>query len=385
MSVATVGTTLDSRVVELRTQDGKRLEGLLVWKAGGTPRTGLLSMHPSAHGLLHYELEPMAAAGFAAMRLKSRFAGDDANLIVEEIVLDLAAGVKFLKDWGCQKVVFYAHSGGGQISALYQSQAERPSITATPAGDPPDLTRAELMPADGMVVVNAHVGRNLNFTAALDPSVVDENDPLATDPSLDMYNPANYTLVGRTVEEGGVRYSPEFLERYRKAQVERNERITRWCRAKLAELERYAHPVVRDLPFLVYRTKANPEYLDLSLNPAERGTDTIWGEPFAINWNPTFSHQGRVSSLRSWLSHHSYSACQTDTLTHIARCTVPTLIMQGTGDSLLPQAKQLYEACGAADKTLVYIKGGTHWFRNQPQQFQEAMGTTASWLRERGF
>jgi pimeloyl-ACP methyl ester carboxylesterase len=385
MSTA-VSVDLASEVVELRTQDGKKLEGYVVWRAGTRPRTGLLNMHPTAHVLQHYELEPMARAGFAAMRLKTRFAGDDTTVIMEEIVLDVAAGVKFLKEWGCEKVVFFGHSGAGQVSSLYQSQAENPTITATPAGDPPDLTKADLPPGDGLLIVNAHVGRNLNQTQALDPSVVDEHDPIAVDPALDMFDPRNYELVGPTLNEGGVRYSPEFLARYRQAQMDRSERITRWCRAKLAELERINHPVVRDIPFIFYRTKANPEYLDLSLNPAEKGVGTMWGEPYVINYDATKASQGRMSTLRSWLSHFSFSASQATTLEHIARCSVPTLVIQGTADALYPQAQQIFEASAAQDKSLVYIKGGTHYFPiSEREPFDQAMNSIATWLQERGF
>ena len=40
-------------------------------------------------------------------------------------------------------------SGGGSLSLFYQAQAERPSITHTPAGDPYDLTDARLQKVDG--------------------------------------------------------------------------------------------------------------------------------------------------------------------------------------------------------------------------------------------
>ena len=49
---------------------------------------------------------------------------------------------------------------GAALSLFYQSQAESPSVVATPAGEPPDLTAAELIPADGMLLLAAHIGRS---------------------------------------------------------------------------------------------------------------------------------------------------------------------------------------------------------------------------------
>src|SRR5207253_1804299 len=103
--------------------------------------------------------------------------GDDGPLIFENILLDIAAAINWLKGEGFQHVVLEGNSGGGPMMALYQSQAENPVITATPAGDPPDLTKADLPPADALIVSNPTPGRHIVQTRALDPSVVNENDP----------------------------------------------------------------------------------------------------------------------------------------------------------------------------------------------------------------
>ena len=61
----------------------------------------------------------------------------------------------------------------------------------------------------------AHLGRPEVLTDWFDPSITDEADPASVDSSLNMYDPAN-----------GPPYSPEFVKRYRAAQVARNHRIT---------------------------------------------------------------------------------------------------------------------------------------------------------------
>jgi hypothetical protein len=76
---------------------------------------------------------------------------------------------------GYGRVLLVGNSGGGSLAALYQSQAESPTITSTPAGDPIDLTEAALTPADSLSLAMAHPGRARVFTDCLDASIRDEH------------------------------------------------------------------------------------------------------------------------------------------------------------------------------------------------------------------
>lgn len=367
------GAELESQLVSLSTQDDARVLGTLVWRGEKQPTTGILSMHPAGHGFRHFSIEGLGEVGYAAMRLRSRFAGDDSALIMEQIMLDIAAGVTFLREWGCKKVVLFGHSGGGPLMAFYQSQVESPMVSATPAGDPPDLIKAILPPADAIITSGAHLGRHRSLAARIDPAVIDENDPFATDPDLDMYDPKN-----------GPPYSQEFLARYRKAQLARVDKITDWVQKKLAEVKKLNHPVTRDLPFLVWRTEADPLYLDLSIEPNlrtqgnNRGDDT-----FALNYAP--KGQGRFTALRSWLSQWSYSTSNADTLRHIARVSVPLLITHGTADrSPMSNARKIYEAATTKDKTLYWAEGANHYYRGQKEILLKTCQTIKEWLQARG-
>jgi pimeloyl-ACP methyl ester carboxylesterase len=367
------GTELESEVVGLKTQDGARVMGTLVWRGERKPTTGVLSMHPASHGFRHFSLEGLGEVGLAALRLRSRFAGDDSTLIMEEVMLDIAAGIKFLRDWGCKKVVLFGHSGGGPLMAFYQSQAESPTVVSTPAGDPPDLTKADLPAADAIITSGAHLGRHHSLSERIDPSVVDENDPFAAHAELDMYNPKN-----------GPPYTGEFLSRYRKAQMARIEKITAGARKKLEEIRKRNHPVTHDLPFIVWRTEADPLYLDLSIEPNlrspgnNRGDDTL-----ALNYAP--KAQGRFSSLRSWLSQWGFSTSNADTLRHIARISVPLLITQGTADrSPMSRAKRIFEAAGTKDKSIYWAEGANHYYRGQKEILLKTCLAVAEWLQARG-
>lgn len=371
---------LKQEIVTIRTQDGHALDGLVVWDGENWPKGATISMHPDSIGLNHFELEPLARSGFAALRLKSRFAGNNVNMIMEEIMLDIAAGVGFLREQGCQKVALFGHSGGGPLMSFYQSQAENPTITSTPAGDPPDFTQASLPRADAIVITNSHLGRHLEFTSRIDPSATDESDPLSVDPSLDMYNPANYE-----VREGGVVYSPDFLERYRKAQKARCDRITDWARAKLQEIKERRHQGIHDLPFTLYRTMANPRFLDRVNFKSGMRIGTLWGDPYALNYRVHRAREGPFVTLKSWLSHLYYGTSNAETLRHIARVNVPLLVVGGTADYGGDIAEAVYQAATTSDKQLKYVQGATHWFESDPQHLAQAMKIISDWLAERGF
>ena len=45
-----------------------------------------------------------------------------------------------------------------------------------------------MIPADGLIYISTHKGEGMIMNEIIDPSVVDENQPHLTDPSLDMYD-----------------------------------------------------------------------------------------------------------------------------------------------------------------------------------------------------
>src|SRR5699024_4662193 len=165
-------------------------------------------------------------AGHHVIYCNSRYRGVDSALIMEKVVQDLGACVRDARErWGYTNVPLPGWSGGGSLSLYYQQQAQEPTITHTPAGDPFDLAALELQPADGVMLLAAHVSRHGTLTEWMDASVVDENDPDERDPELDLYNPDNPNQPP---------YTEEFLVRYRQAQVARNRRITAWVKKTLA-------------------------------------------------------------------------------------------------------------------------------------------------------
>jgi pimeloyl-ACP methyl ester carboxylesterase len=342
-------------------------------RPAGPTRTVLVVTHPSSNFLGHYILPEIARLGFAAVGLNTRYIANDSALIVENCVLDVAAGIAHLRDMGFENVVLVGNSGGGGLAALYQAEAESARITSTPAGDPPDLTAYDLPRADALVTLMAHPGRASVYTEWLDPAIVDENDPFRRDPELDLFADHNTPP-----------YSADFVALYRAAQRERNHRITAWVRERLAEIDKLSHGRVEDLPFVVHGTCADPRFLDLGLDPSDRDAGTLWGDPYSANLMP--ATLGHLTSLRSWLSQWSLLDSNADGPRHLARLRAPVMVVYGTGDtsSFPSHARALYDAVGHDDKELAAIEGANHYYLGQPDLLHEAAVRIVEWIRRHG-
>jgi len=325
-------------------------------------------IHPSSNFLGHYLLGPLQKRGRALLALNTRFAGNDTALVMERCIQDLGAGVAFLRSQGYRRVILIGNSGGGSLAAFYQAEAERLTVTTTPDGRPIALMPEDLPPVDGLAMVAAHPGRAQVLTDWLDPAVYDEIDMFATDPSLDMFDPRN-----------GPPYDRQWLERYRAAQVARNERVTDWALAQLRFLEANPDPEMpKDAPFLVYRTSADPRFLDLTIDPSDRTTGTTRGSAKATNYSATGT--GRTCSLRSWLSQWSLRLSRADGPKCLARTSVPVLAVMHSADTVVfPAQVGLWAKAAGSRCTSRVLKGATHHMHGQPQLVDELADLLADW------
>ncbi|MFC6086906.1 alpha/beta hydrolase [Sphaerisporangium aureirubrum] len=358
-----------------------RLSGKIwatLWKDDRRPPgTAVLIVHPASNFIGHYALEELASRGVAAAGLATRYVGNDSALIMENCVLDVGAAIRRLRELGYEKIVLVGNSGGGGLAALYQAQAENPTITHTPAGDPVDLTTADLIPADQIVMAMAHPGRAVVYTEGLDPAIVDEHRPFDRDPGLDMFDPAN-----------GPAYAPEFVSRYRQAQLDRNRRISDWAfqqiealRARTRRSPSGGQEVPDDLPFVVHGTAADPRFLDLSLDPSDRAVGTLWGSPWVANFQP--ASLGHLTSLRSWLSQWSHEHSRANAYRRLPGVKAPVLVVSGSADcaAFPSHARGMYDAVGHDRRELVEIKGADHYFQGRPDLAAAMCDHIVEWAR----
>jgi hypothetical protein len=210
----------------------------LYWtpKKNPKPKTGIVVMHPRADFTHHYIIPRLVDAGVACLGANSRNPNNDVTTIHEEIILDVASAVSFLKRRGIQNVVLVGNSGGGALNGFYQSQARKPKgerVAKTPGGRRTHLNDA-MNPADGMIYISTHRGEGMIMNEIIDPSVVDETQPHLTDPSLDMYDERNGFRTPSKIDGSDAawsRYDEAFLKRHRAAQIERVKRIDAIARA----------------------------------------------------------------------------------------------------------------------------------------------------------
>lgn len=243
------------------------LESYLLKPKDNPSETVLVFMHPIGGGAYLPMINALARAGHHVIYCNSRFRGTDSALLMEKVVEDLGECIKDAKKrLGYSKVVLAGWSGGGSLSVFYQQQAQNPTITSSPTGDGPDLTKLDLPAADGIMLLAAHISRHGTLTEWLDASILDESDPTKRDPELDLYNADNPNQPP---------YSQEFLDRYRRAQIDRNRRITAWVKDKLAELKAAGRPD-DEFGFVVHGTMADPRWLDPTVDPNERAPGTCY-------------------------------------------------------------------------------------------------------------
>ena len=154
------------------------LESYLLKPKAKPSDTVLVFMHPIGGGAYLPMINGLARGGHHVIYCNSRFRGTDSALLMEKVVEDLGECIKDAKNrLGYYKVVLAGWSGGGSLSVFYQQQAQHPTVTSSPSGDGPDLTKLGLIPADGIMLLAAHVSRHGTMTEWLDASILDESDP----------------------------------------------------------------------------------------------------------------------------------------------------------------------------------------------------------------
>lgn len=353
------------------------VECMRIRPATGESKTVILFSHPIGGGAFLPLVTALAHGGRHVVYCHPRYRGNDTALILEKCLLDLGACVADLKKrFGYEKVVLGGWSGGGSLSLFYQDQAEHPTITHTPAGDAVDVAGARLVPADGVLLLAAHISRSVTMTEWLDPSILDEDAPFTRDVGLNIYDPA---CPDRPP------YSDAFVERFRAAQVARNRRITARVKATLAALKASGDPDA-ERPFVVYGTMCDVRWTDPTQDPSDRRPGTCYlGEPRIANDGPV--GLGRFTTLRSWLSQWSYDESRANGLLNAARISCPVLVVNNRADlACTPShAQRLFDAVASADKELVQIDGADHYYIERPDLLPTAVATVGGWLDRHGF
>ena len=371
------GVEIPRESVRIVSPDGGLVRGLL-WTppAGKKWRTAVILTHPRGDFSVHYACPLLAAAGYAVLGFATRYINNDTDCLHESCIVDVKAAYDEMKRRGAEAVVLLGNSGGGSLMALAQ---------------------AELGIGDGWVGLAAHPGEGVFMNQVIDPSVADERDPFSRIPELDMYNPDN----GWRPWPEPCSYDPAWLERYRAAQVQRVARIDAVAKESIADavdagrrlrnIDKDSDPATwRDLRartvfskyLVIYRTLADPAYLDLSIDPDDRPMGSLFAFPDPLDANYGRGGLARTMTARGWLSTWSGLSSHAKLADTMPRVKVPTLLVHPTADTEIRiwQAKEIVAASGASDQTYIEMKGAPHYLEGHRP---EAMARVADWLQRR--
>jgi len=370
------GVDIPRESIRLVSPDGALVRGVLWTPPGGKPwKTAVILSHPRGDFSVHYACPLLAAAGYAVLGFGTRYQNNDTDCLHESCIVDVRTAHDEMIRRGAEAVVLLGNSGGGSLMAMAQAQ---------------------LGIGDGWVGMAAHPGEGVFMLQVIDPSVADEADPFSTVPELDMYHPDN---GWRPWPEPCV-YDRDWLANYRAAQIARVARIDAIAKASIAESvdagnrlravdrgdtvawREQRRRAVFTKYLTIYRTLADPAYLDLSIDPDERPMGSLFAFPDPFDANYGRGGLARTMTARGWLSTWSglsSHAKLADTMPHVK---VPTILLHPTADTEIRvwQAPEIVDAAGADDVTYVEMKGAPHYLEGHRQ---EALATVAEWLRTR--
>ena len=347
---------------------GHPCQGIYWTEAGKRPKVAVIATHYNVDFSEHYIAPYFARRGMGFLGWNTRYRGFEDGFLLEHALIDIAVGVRWLREEaGVETVVLLGNSGGGSLMGAYQGEATRPTLAAETTGAARDVLAA-LPRGDLYISLNAHQGRPEVLTDWMDASVLDESDPVPTDPALDPFNPDN-----------GPPFSDAFIARYRAAQRARNQRITDWCKAELARLAEHGIP---DRIFPLFRLWADLRMIDPAIDPSDRPANLCYrGEPRIANRMPSI---GRANYCRSWLSMWSLETSKCVGRPHLEKFDVPALVVLGTADTgVFPSdARAIHGFIGSRDKRLEFVPGA-HYFENDVRHREDVADLMTEWIRAR--
>ncbi len=350
----------------------------------------------------------------------------DPNGSMDAKILDIKRVVEFMRSYpGIEKVVLLGHSGGATLMTAYQCAAENgPQVFQ---GDEKLIKCSitePLSPADALMALDANWGNGAMTLTSVDPAVVQDGNDIKLDPELDIFSPAN------GFDPEGANYSDAFIDKYCKAQAERNNKIVKYALERLHALEAGKSFFVDDEPLVIPGAalfgpcnKLFPQ--DLRLLSRTKGKyDLLHGDGTVTNGiirsvrRPMFTKTMTTSifstlrtTVRNFLRENAVIAlpnyriredgiegidwtrgynCPTSCIKGVS---VPLLCMGMTAGYEFLASELLYENATTKDKTVAFVSGANHVFQTCteceafPGQFGDTQKTLCDyvdrWLAEK--
>ncbi len=140
----------------------------------------------------------------------------------------------------------------------------------------------------------------------------------------------------------------------------------------------------------IYRTMANLHYVDRHLDPSPRDYGSILSpRPDLMNWK--LMGFGRYATPHAWLSTWSGLSSHANQMADLPKIEAPTLFINaGKDQEIFPltDARPMFEAVAARDKTFIEFPGAQHYFnppfgRKDAPDVEKVMDAVVPWILER--
>jgi hypothetical protein len=378
-----------------------------------TARVAVVNMHEDGNRLADIACTELVKRGFYVLCMNGRSDNNEALDFWNDLPLDVATGVKYLKETvKASKILLYGGSGGAPLMTFYQNVAQNgPSVCQganklIPCGN----ELAGLPPADGIVLRDGHPGTAVNTLRSIDPSVQRDDRPERIISSLDPFSPKNGFNPS-----GSSRYSDEFKERYFKGQAARMNRLVDGALTKLRSMEAGKYYYKDDDAYVLHRSEVGRlAELDLSVHPGTvkphkllKNDGTIVTEIIKSVRVPNTDNAERAKSfqagskfltVKSFLGTRAirakdsmddidYCSNNNSTPCHLRQITVPILILGMGGHYFLRDNEIHYEVSASSDKEYVVIEGASHGIRpckvceKTPGQYSNTVKNTFDYMQ----
>ena len=327
---------------------------------------------------------------------------------LDQKMLDIKHAVQCLKAVpGVEKVVLMGHSGGATLMSAYQSAAEKG--VSLYQGDNmliKNELKEELIPADGMLIMDSNWGNGAMTLFSIDPAVIEDDNGMKLDPELDQFNPKN------GYDPQGCEYSEAFLKKFFEAQKERNNAVIKKALDRLTLVKQGKGRFQDDEPFVCAATnqmkpmnKLINQDISIFNHTKEAHTLLHWDGSRTTEIirtlrkpeggdNPTHRvWSASITTLRSYLTNRAVYAgegyrmnadgavnvlwddaysCTSGNVKHI---DAPMLIMGMTAGYEFLAAEGIYFNYASRDKTLLFMEGADHNFGTRGE-YREKYGDT---------
>jgi pimeloyl-ACP methyl ester carboxylesterase len=390
-----------------------RANGALYRPASGTPHTAFILMHRTASFLRHVGCGELSDRGFLVLCMEPSAVDNEAIVNWDQTMLDIRAGVEFLrKQPGINRVVLFGHSGGGAVMASYQAIAEKGSAYCRAPGkiQPCSDRVANLPAADAVVFADSHPSDGIMLMRDLNPSVkVDKDGAISIDPALDPFSPAN------GFSPAGSHYSKEFYTRYFAAQAAQLNALLDKAQAQISDAK--AHGFVRANQDVVMfpttrasgwlprwdagipgtRSTVRPE--KLLKNDGSVATQVVTTVATTTAPNDLKTLQTRYWTTTSLVGAHAVRArdsqvdldyCSTNSSSICAAqfVSVPVLVAGMGGYMFVVDSERLFDHTASKDKDFIVVEGALHGINEckacekEPGQYKNSTKNFFDYVRD---